>query len=140
MFPAGKYFVGDLCYVMTDKQWDIVCIHDLTEGTTDSGLKFAIERTTYGDGTYSDQFDNLYSVDSGTIGCIQWDESLTHKYGARLRELGAIIDFDKDFEVYESSGMIHIGHIGIDTGDSSYDEEYYYDEGYYDNDDDERDE
>ena len=141
MFPAGKYFVGDLCYVMTNKQWDIICIHDLTEGITDNGLKFAIEQTLCGDGSYSDQFGNSYSVDSGTIGCVQWDESLTHKYGARLQELGAIIDFNKDFEVYESSGMIHIGHISIDTGYTHYEnEEYYYDEGYYDNDDDERDE
>lgn len=134
MFPAGKYFVGDLCYVMTNEQWDRVCMHDIIEGITDTGLNFAIESTMYGDGTYSDQFCNSYSVDSGTIGCIQWDESLTHKYGARLRELGAIVDFDKDFEVYKSSGMIHIGHIGIDTGDTYYEnEEYDYDEGYYDN-------
>ena len=24
MFPAGKYYVGDLCYVMHD-EWDEVC-------------------------------------------------------------------------------------------------------------------
>ena len=25
MMPAGKYYVGDLCYVMTDAEWDEMC-------------------------------------------------------------------------------------------------------------------
>ena len=23
--PAGKYYIGDLCYVMSDKEWEEFC-------------------------------------------------------------------------------------------------------------------
>ena len=25
MMPAGKYYIGDLCYVMTDDEWREIC-------------------------------------------------------------------------------------------------------------------
>ena len=25
MMPLGKYYIGDLCYVMSDEEWEQVC-------------------------------------------------------------------------------------------------------------------
>ena len=73
---AGKYYVGDLCYVLGDR-WTEVCDliivgHKCLDGEFElaDGTKFAIYGTAYGDGHYLDQKGNGYPVDSGTIGCV----------------------------------------------------------------------
>lgn len=120
--PAGKYYVGDLCYVMQD-EWSEVC--DImfsnsskfrgSEGvlTLKSGVKFAIYGTAHGDGEYSDQFGNKYPVDSGTIGCILVSDINNHP--DNNIELGNVHDIPEPFEVYYNRGVINIGNISIDT-------------------------
>lgn len=128
MMPAGSYYVGDLCYVMNDEEWEQVC--DLTingntcvsgEFTLPDGRRFAMYNTAWGDGVYTDQTGNEYSVDSGSIGCIKFDDIKTKKY-ENIESLGTIHEFDSDFDTMYGDGMIHIGHIAIDT-DPDYDEE-----------------
>ena len=78
---TATFYVGDLCYVLTDSEWDIVCAGDFDgENYLDpegydpadekSGRPYSIFRTEYGDGWYSDKEGKGYAVDSGTIGCI----------------------------------------------------------------------
>jgi hypothetical protein len=115
---AGKYYVGDLCYVLGDR-WDEVCDliikdHVCLDGVFElkDGTQFAIYGTAYGDGFYSDQYANGYPVDSGSIGCVLVD-SITS--GELDESLGNVIDFDDDFTTSSDSGIIYIGEIEIDT-------------------------
>ena len=134
MFPAGKYYVGDLCYVMHD-EWDEVCglffkgrdDHGCNQGIFElkDGRKFASFNTKYGDGAYFDQNGEEYGVDAGLIGCIALNDIDLNADGNFTRG-GQIIQFDSDFTVsggesYESrrdwDGEIRIGHIVIRTDD-----------------------
>ena len=131
---AGKYYVGDLCYVLGDR-WDEVCDliivdHKCLDGEFElkDGTKFAIYSTAYGDGYYIDQQANGYPVDSGSIGCVRVDD-ITE--GELDKMGGNIFDFEEDFETGEEDGIIRIGDIEIDTDGESYEEEedeYFEDE------------
>ena len=134
MFPAGKYYVGDLCYVMHD-EWDEVCglffegrdDHGCNQGVFQlkDGRKFASFNTKWGDGVYFDQGGEEYGVDAGLIGCISLNDIDLNADGNSTLG-GQIIQFDSDFtvsggEIYESrrdwDGVIRIGHIVIKTDD-----------------------
>ncbi len=124
--PAGRYFIGDLCYVM-NPQWDEFCSktivnHDCLDGEfqLNNGVKFASFGTAYGDGCYEDQQGNSYPVDAGLIGCIRLCDIDDPEANTQL---GAIVDFDTDFECSEDEGVIYFGHIRIDTKGSDYAEE-----------------
>ena len=129
--PAGKYYVGDLGYVIPDSYWDELCSKAFPEaGVMKQGLhtvadqQLVIFTTAYGDGTYYDQMQREYCVDSGTIGCISCNSLAA--MGAELTkviedELGQIIEFSEDFSCYYSDGTARFGLIAISTGD-------YYDE------------
>jgi len=119
MMPAGKYYVGDLCYVMGNV-WSEVCDKTLTkegksiEGafTLESGKRFAMFSTAYGDGEYYDMEGNSYGVDSGTIGCIKVEDINQDE----IREdLGNIIEFPNDFYVKKNDGKLMFGKVWIDT-------------------------
>jgi hypothetical protein len=128
---AGKYYVGDLCYVLGDR-WTEVCDliivdHNCLDGEFElkDGTKFAIYGTAYGDGVYPDQHGNGYPVDSGSIGCVLVDD-ITE--GHLDITLGNTFDFEEDFETGEEDGIIRIGEIEIDTKgeEEDYDEEEEY--------------
>lgn len=133
MMPAGKYYVGDLCYVMHD-EWDEVCglffrgrtDHGCNEGEFNlkDGRRFVSINTRWGDGTYSDQNGRKYGVDAGLIGCIRL-EDIDMSNSNNFTRGGQIIDFPKDFEcTYElTNGTIVIGYIRIET-----DPEFDYEE------------
>lgn len=125
--PAGKYYVGDLCYVMTDKEWDQFCSitikgNQVLDGEFEmpDGRKFATYGTAWGDGTYRDQFRNEYSVDAGLIGCILVDDIRAEKY-ENIESLGAIHEFATDFVTGGGrgernwSGTIQFGRVAIET-------------------------
>jgi hypothetical protein len=125
MMPAGKYYVGDLCYVMSDAEWEEVCSL-LFEGRNDHGMnqgefvmkdgrRFASYHTKYGDGRYESNMWTDHSVDSGGIGCILVDDIKVNKY-EDLREFGAVMNFPVEFVTSEEDGVIQFGRIMIDTG------------------------
>ena len=132
--PAGKYYIGDLCYVMTDDEWS-ECV-DLffppnNQGFPQSvegefqlkdGRRFASFSTAYGDGTYRSNLNTFHSVDSGSIGCIRVEDIRANKY-EDIESLGAIVEFDQPFEVSEDQGLLVFGHVEIETADED-DEEY----------------
>lgn len=125
MMPAGKYYVGDLCYVM-HPQWSEVCdlifsnMEDNSEYTLGNGVKFAVHHTLYGDGTYFDESNLSYSVDAGLIGCILVSDIKDLKQSP---EGGNYIDFDQPFETSRDiDGTIMFGAVKIKTGDEDEDE------------------
>lgn len=136
---AGKYYVGDLCYVMTDAEWDQFCKitingHRCLDGEFEmpDGRKFASYGTRYGDGLYADQFGNRYGVDAGLIGCIRVEDIHPDKVDGI--ECGAVHEFLTDFVTGGGRGedrwhgTIQFGRVLIETGDDastfdSYDDE-----------------
>ena len=131
--PAGRYYIGDLCYVM-HPEWD-ECV-DLFfppdeqgfprgvdgEFALKDGRRFASFGTAYGDGTYQSNIGTSHSVDSGSIGCIRVEDIRDNTY-EDIETLGAIVEFDQPFEVSADQGLIVFGHVQIET---AADEEYEY--------------
>jgi hypothetical protein len=118
--PAGRYYIGDLCYVMHDA-WDEFC--ELTikgnqcldgEFTLADGRRFASFTTAYGDGVYRSNINTLHGVDSGSIGCIRVEDIQDRTY-ANIETLGAVVDFSEPFEVFEDTGLLTFGHVLIET-------------------------
>lgn len=130
--PAGRYYIGDLCYVM-HPEWD-ECVELFfppngpargVEGefTLRDGRRFASFGTAYGDGTYSSNLCTVHLVDSGSIGCIRVDD-IRDDTNNNLQALGAIWEFKEPFEVSASAGVLRFGDIEIDTAEGCAAEEY----------------
>jgi hypothetical protein len=124
MMKAGKYYIGDLCYVMHD-QWDEFC--DITiddrvckegEFRLKNGTNFATYGTQYGDGTFYDQNKYEYGVDAGLLGCIRVEDIDDPEGIERMEELGHVYTFDRPFRTGRTSdGTIYFGHVRIPTGE-----------------------
>jgi hypothetical protein len=113
---AGKYWVGDLCYILPSEGWDAVCSR-LGDGPKPVGGEFtlgkhegAIFPTAYGDGVYYDQVGREFGVDSGTLGIFP-----AGVYESQFSSGGSVIDFSEDFEVSCVDGEMRFGHIRIRT-------------------------
>jgi hypothetical protein len=135
MMPAGKYYVGDLCYVMSDDEWEEFCSitidgNNVKDGEFQlgDGRRFATYTTAFGDGVYHDQYGHSYSVDAGLIGCILIDDIHIEKYEKSLLDLGSIMEFDNSFATSGGrgdegwEGLIQFGHVMIETN-PEYEEE-----------------
>jgi hypothetical protein len=113
--PAGKYWVGDLCYVLGNA-WDEVCTL-LNNEDMDYNIQLADGRrlvvvyTEHGDGEYFDYHGRGYMVDSGTIGAILVSDI---KDSPNLSG-GHVIDLPA-FLPYFNIGDIVIGNVAVDTG------------------------
>ena len=142
------FYVGDVCYQMTDKDYYGDWSNDFEdfEGEHElHGHKFAIGGTKYGDGVYEDQNGHRYGVDAGHIGILPY-ELCESKDVNEIARCGQFIEAKKATFNAED-GVIEIKfdngeYIYINTGDyeeDEDDEEYgYYDD--YDDDDEEYDE
>jgi len=135
--PAGTYYIGDLCYVMTDDEWEDFCSitikgNECLDGEFEmpDGRKFATYGTAWGDGQYRDQLGNSYGVDAGLIGCIRVED--IKKDCENLNRLGKVHKFETDFvtsggrQLRKSEkwdGVIQFGRIHIET-DPVYEDEY----------------
>jgi hypothetical protein len=126
--PAGRYYIGDLCYVM-HPEWDEFC--ELTiqgeqcldgEFTLKDGRRFATLRTAYGDGTYRSNIGTSHCVDAGLIGCIRVEDIRDNAY-EDIDTLGAIVEFDHPFEVEADYGLLKFGHVLIETAADEEEEE-----------------
>ena len=129
--PAGKFYIGDLCYVMHDVWDEAVSLmfppnHSGRgvdgEFTLRDGRRFANFGTRWGDGTYMSNMQTRHLVDSGSIGCIRVEDIQDKTYN-NIETLGAVVEFDQPFEVSEDSGLICFGAVEIET-----DPEYEFDE------------
>lgn len=134
MMPAGRYYIGDLCYVMTEKEWNEFCKltivdHDVVNGefAFADGRRFATYSTKWGDGAYQSNINSKHLVDSGSIGCMRLNEiNIEMLDEEEMERLGAIVNFDLPFYTKESDGLIKFGDVIINTdADEYYDEEEY---------------
>lgn len=134
-FPAGEYYVGDLCYVMTpewDELWEIRWYPDthLEGELTVQNKRIFIASTAYGDGNFDSNSGHSFGVDSGSLGIISINDISPSEL--ENLHLGHVFEFPQNFTVTANNGKFQFGDILIDTG---YDEEYdegYLDEGYDD--------
>ena len=131
--PAGRYYIGDLCYVM-HPEWQECCELFFPPGapgrgvegefTLKDGRRFASFGTAYGDGTYRSNVNTMHDVDSGSIGCIRVEDIRDTEYTKEfLQGLGAFVEFTEPFEVSADQGLLMFGHVQIETGDEE-EEEY----------------
>ncbi len=127
--PEGKYYVGDLCYILKDdSNPELTSLvvdrskHCVNSGKFNfkSGCHFLSFLTSYGDGFYYDQRNRRYAVDSGCIGAIKIDaenvdpEKLS---SIKKRKLGNVINFDKKWNAYLRNGTMYFGSVVIHTED-----------------------
>lgn len=127
--PAGKYYVGDLCYVLKTS-WDEVCDIIIKDREVLDGefyvrgdKKFAVYSTMYGDGHYYDNASKGYYVDSGSIGCIRIDDipDMTDDILQNIKKLGQVVEFESQFVTQRfADGTICFGDLEIYTGYDSY--------------------
>ncbi len=125
VMPAGKYYVGDLCYVTGREWWNEFCKTTIKGHICFDG-KFTIMNneicffgTAHGDGYYNDNCGNGYGVDAGLIGIMKV-EDITAIPKEKLLNEYVVVDFKEDFECYSESGVLTFGDISINT---SYDED-----------------
>jgi hypothetical protein len=130
MMKAGKYYIGDLCYVMHDR-WDEFCSltingHNVLDGEFNlkDGTRFATFTTKYGDGCYYDEQGNEYPVDAGLIGCISVDDIAPNERDNMVS--GRVIEFVNDFSTFSAGGVIRFGSVVIDTTEDAFTEEEDY--------------
>jgi hypothetical protein len=130
MMPAGKYYVGDLCYVM-HPEWSAVCDLVLGDGgclegefNLPDGRRFAMYNTAWGDGQYGSSIGTSHCVDSGSIGCIRIDDiTESERDFDEMNRLGAIVEFKNEFTTYtDDEGNLTFGHIVVETSDAAIDE------------------
>jgi hypothetical protein len=137
MMPAGTYYIGDLCYVMTDSEWDEFCSLTINgnecvdgEFMFKDGRRFATYGTKWGDGEYRSNIGTKHSVDAGLIGCFRVEDIRAEKYDD-IESLGAIVTFDSDFRTKEEDGLIIFGDVVVNTDPDFYekdDEEFEYED------------
>lgn len=111
MMRPGTYFCGDLCYVM-HPQWKEVCDLMFASGgnrvldgefNLANGVRFSVQSTAYGDGTYQDAQGRDYPVDAGLIGCIAVEDIVDPE--AWLEGVQTVI-FENPFTVEYDLGTI----------------------------------
>lgn len=139
--PAGKYWVGDLCYVLHD-EWSEVCDmifvnkNNVMDGefTLKDGRSFAIYSTKYGDGVYYDNYGREYGVDAGCLGCVLVEDIDVGNTDNNIA-LGHVVEFTDEFVTggedpltsKDWNGIIKFGVVEIDTN-PVYDDEYGFEE------------
>lgn len=143
VMPAGKYWIGDPCYVFPHdgpmgNKWgelldEVDFFETLSYGELDGGkIKVWAASTAYGDGRYIGSNGKAFPVDAGLIGIVPQETiDYLNRVDNDLDYLGLFIEFTEPFIVRSRSGIFDFGHIRIDTSDyadEEYDEEYEEDD------------
>ena len=113
--PAGTYYIGDICYVLSDSMYE-----NIFGGTGyESGLyssdigNFLVSGTACGDGIYTGTDGHEYMVDAGVIGIVS--AGLCDKE----TDLGRIYTFSSEVSVKMKDGVFSFNSEGtsltIDT-------------------------
>jgi hypothetical protein len=129
LLPPGKYYIGDPCYVFNDSTWDKLL--DVTDSFQNDeltefggGVVWGYS-TAVGDGVYTDQNDNEFSVDSGVLAAIPID--LIENPDGEAN--GTVVDAPNGLQVEHDNGTFWFGVICIKTaGDEDEDEDTGYDD------------
>jgi hypothetical protein len=108
--PAGTYYLGDICYPLGSTPLYSAIFENSTHAChyEKAGLHVVIDSTAWGDGTYRDQMDYEYSVDSGTIGIVSLALIDMKAFEKKYKELpGRMLTFDKPFTFEADGGVFH---------------------------------
>ncbi len=120
-FKAGKYYVGDPCYVIRDDEWKELLAHSdfFNCGYYQwKGHRMFTASTAHGDGCFMDNEGREYGVDAGVIGIVPYDYIIMCDCPDCINgvEGGHVIEFKEDFEVCMlDRGVFCFGHIVIDS-------------------------
>lgn len=130
--PAGTYIVGDPCYTMDNDAWNLWLdaanlnsnrnLPDMLVAPFNGALVAACH-TMHGDGTYTDRQRRNYGSDAGLIGAVPLIAA-SKRPQLMSGDLHHVVTFEEDFTVYRDGGVIHIGHITIDTDPDIEDDPY----------------
>lgn len=123
LLPAGKYFIGDCCYVLDDEVYHGVWGKQLNyqTGTFDvQGKRVAVAGTATGDGWFRGSDGVDYSVDSGTIAIVPF-ELCVKCTEEEAKELGCVHTFDHEVQFHVADGVLEIAsknkYIRINTNE-----------------------
>lgn len=119
----GEYYIGDLCYAMSDDDWQQF-IMEVEEETVSkfciNGIEYQVwyASTEFGDGEYDatirSESVGTCPVDSGTIGIISVAALDVENAGH-----GITHTFTQSFIPEVDFGTMYFGPISIETGDDS---------------------
>lgn len=124
MFPAGKYYIGDACYVIADEKWMDFLENGFWPADEKGESVFEYEGhkcfahyTAWGDGVFTDiKTGSRIPVDAGMISAIPI--ALVTKHALEdIKRLGMIVEFEQDVSVSYEDGTFYIGGHIIHTGD-----------------------
>ena len=118
--PAGKYWLGDPCYVIESNDWSKVCeafYADENQGKSVvqvdlNGNTVVLCQTAWGDGEYRSSKGHILPVDSGTIGLVSlaYDPEFKSNF-----DLCSEVEFTVDTKVDNFDGIMFFGTIRVDT-------------------------
>ena len=126
-FGPGRYYFGDICYVMKDSIYHGVWgkagwkdgVHDTPEGT------FAVAGTAWGDGLYKGSDGREYGVDAGVLGIVP--ESLWKVDDLEADSEGKVIDVQTELTFIAIDGVFSVTADGssfaVDTSEEDEEEE-----------------
>jgi len=124
IIPAGKYWLGDPCYVIQSKDWLHFC-NEYSFNDTENNAYLTLPDNTpvlafstyHGDGHYIDQHGNEYPVDAGLIGLIPFDytEKFSEKELTNYSSLGTVVEFAEETLCFTADGILTFGNYIIDT-------------------------
>jgi len=114
--PAGKYWIGDPCYVIDDSLWDEFCKvsiqnHKSVDVTEFQGVPMFAAGTAFGDGWFLGSNGYGYGVDAGMLAVVPIELCVKEEF----EDLGTVHNFKQPFEAYVENGVFHFGDIDIDT-------------------------
>ena len=123
VLPAGKYYIGDPCYVIEGEKWDkfLIPYWGLNQGGVfdfDS-IPVCAFATQWGDGCFPASDGSILGVDAGIIGAIPLELC---KSGDPTR--GTEVEFDSSFSCHrEPNGKLWFGDFWVMTNDEDDGEE-----------------
>lgn len=123
IIPAGKYWLGDPCYVIRSNDWIEFCNEFSSEEDKDNSyiklkdVNVLAFPTYHGDGCYSDQNGNQFSVDAGLIGLVphEYLENSSESDSTSYDHLGTVVEFAEDTLCFTVDGILTFGNYIIDT-------------------------
>jgi hypothetical protein len=123
-YSAGRYYVGDLCYVNAlgkfEGRWERICESMFPSGSQHAvdgdhcvdGIDFWVHGTAHGDGSFNSNINFDFPVDAGIIGICTEEVALADGYYG-----GTIVEFSQPFTPEYEYGTFSIGHVTITTDD-----------------------
>ena len=123
--PAGKYYIGDLCYALYDNIYDNVFGgRGYESGIYTKGSSFfMVDSTAYGDGDYEGSDGFHYLVDAGIIGICS--EDMIDPNNPSWKEGGKIHTFTQPVEIRFNRGIFYFNsgytYLRINTEAVEYD-------------------